>query len=169
MKKLLIISIMAIFGCKTVYPPLQTVDYVDLEKYAGLWYEIALIPNSFEKGCSCTTAEYQITGKSYIRVINSCQRKGKRTYAKGKAFVVKGSNNARLKVQFFWPFRGDYYIIGLAEDYSWALVGNPSREYLWILAREKKMDYDTYEKIRELANLKGFNTNDLIKITHECK
>lgn len=156
------LSIFTFLGCKT-YPPLETVSEVDLERYAGKWYEIASIPTSFQKGCHCTTAEYELKD-GYVRVINTCRKnsvEGEIDRAKGKAFVEDGSNNARLKVQFFWPFRGDYYIIDLAKDYSYALVGAPSRDYLWILSRTRSLPEDTIEKLKATAQQKGFDPNRL--------
>jgi apolipoprotein D and lipocalin family protein len=103
--------------------PLETVKQVDLRRYAGKWYEIAAFPQRFQKGCTCTTAEYEMTDQGWIRVINTCHKdspEGKLSVARGKAFIVPGSGNAKLRVQFFWPFRGDYWIIDLAEDYSYA-------------------------------------------------
>lgn len=156
------LSILSFIGCKT-YPPLETVPEVDLERYAGKWYEIASIPTSFQKGCHCTTAEY-ILKDSYVRVINTCRKgsvNGKIDRAKGKAFVVDGSNNVQLKVQFFWPFRGDYYIIALAKDYSYALVGSPSRDYLWILSRTPTLPQDTIDLLKTTAAAKGFDPSRL--------
>ena len=159
---LLMLSLLSFVGCKT-YPPLETVPEVDLERYAGKWYEIASIPTSFQKGCHCTTAEYELKD-GYVRVINTCRKnsvEGEIDRAKGKAFVVDGSNNAQLKVQFFWPFRGDYYIIDLAEDYSYALVGSPSRDYLWILSRTRTLPQDTIDQLKATAQQKGFDPNRL--------
>ena len=145
--------------------PLETVPSVDLQKYLGRWFEISSFPQSFQKGCHCTVAEYSME-KDFIRVINTCRKdssEGKVKRAKGKAFVVKGSNNAKLRVQFFWPFRGDYWIIDLAEDYSYAVVGEPSREYLWILARDPRMDDATYARIAgSLANF-GYDAAKLLR------
>ena len=114
---------------------LQTVKYVDLTKYAGKWFEIASFPQRFQKGCNCTTAEYTATNKGYIIVENRCNKNsvnGKQSYIKGKAFVEKNSGNAKLKVQFFWPFKGKYWIIDLADDYSFAVISHPNKKYLWI-------------------------------------
>lgn len=152
---------------------LQTVDCVDLDKYLGRWYDIASYPVSFQKGCRCTTADYErIPGKNYIRVTNRCIRfkngKSKMSLVHGKAFVVEGSNNAKLQVQFFWPFRGDYYIIGLADDYSWAVVGHPERKYLWILSRESYMPTYTYNHILSLIKKKGYDLKILQKTSQEC-
>lgn len=143
---------------------LQTVPHVDVQKYSGKWYEIASYPQRFQKGCHCTTAEYTLTDKGYLIVENRCNKgsvDGKQSYIKGKAFVEKNTGNAKLKVQFFWPFRGKYWIIDLADDYSYAVVSHPSKKYLWILSRKPKMDEVVYQQILSRLKEKGF---DLDKI-----
>ena len=97
---------------------LQTVPVVDIIRYLGTWYEIASYPQRFQKGCDCTTAEYTLSRAGYIIVENRCLVKGKLIYIKGKAFVEKNSGNAKLRIQFIWPFKGKYWIIDLAYDYS---------------------------------------------------
>lgn len=135
----------------------------------GKWYEIARLPNSFEEGCECITAEYSKIDDETIRVINSCLEDGEFDSAKGKAFPVEGSNNAKLKVQFFWPFKGDYWIIDLdKENYSYALVGNPSRKYLWILSRTPKISDELLQKIVDVADKKKFDTTKLIYTDQSC-
>ena len=143
---------------------LQTVPQVDLKKYAGKWYEIASIPQRFQKGCTGTTAEYTFTDKGYVIVENRCNKdsiNGKQSYIKGKAFVVENSGNAKLKVQFFWPFKGKYWIIDLADDYSYAVVGHPNRKYLWILSRTPTMDDITYQQILSRIKEKGFDISKI--------
>jgi apolipoprotein D and lipocalin family protein len=143
---------------------LQTVPYVDLKKYSGKWYEIASYPQLFEKGCHCTTAEYTLSEKGYVIVENRCNRdsvKGKHSYIKGKAFVEKNSGNAKLKVQFFWPFKGKYWIIDLADDYSYAVVSHPNKKYLWILSRTPKMNDAVYQQILFRLKEKGFDLTKL--------
>ena len=140
---------------------LKTVPHVDLEKYSGTWYEIASFPQRFQKGCECTTAKYTPTDKGYVIVENRCKKKGKESYIKGKAFIEKDSSNAKLKVQFFWPFKGKYWIIDLAEDYSYAVVSHPNREYLWILSRNPKLDENTYNGIITRLKEKGFDFSKL--------
>lgn len=172
MKKL-VLSLLLIVGCGSSYPPLEVVEKVDLNKYLGKWYEIASFPNSFQKDCNCTTAEYTLpeNHEKYIIVKNSCNRKspdGKLSVANGKAFIADDITNAKLKVQFFWPFKGDYYIIDLADDYSYVLVGHPSREYLWILAREKTMLQETYNHLQYIAEQKGFDVTKLVKTNQNC-
>ena len=152
-------------GCKN-YEKMETVASVDLQKYSGIWYEIASYPTVFQKGCTNTSAEYLLTDKNYVKVINRCNKDSINGIAKsieGKAFIVKNTNNTKLKVQFFWPFKGDYWIIGLADDYSWAVVSHPNRKYLWILARSKTINDETYKKIIQLIVVKGLNPEKLRK------
>jgi apolipoprotein D and lipocalin family protein len=146
---------------------LQTVPHVDIEKYSGLWYEISLYPQVFEKGCECTTAEYSFKEK-YVEVINTCRKNGKIKKIKGKAFVVPNSGNAKLKVQFFWPFKGDYWIIALDEKYSWAVVSSPDKNYLWILSRTPKMDPTLYQRILDDLIQRGFDQNRIVKTKQDC-
>ncbi|MBN1415795.1 MAG: lipocalin family protein [Bacteroidales bacterium] len=152
----------------------ETVASVDLEKYLGLWYEIASFPADFQKGCRCTTAEYKrIPGKKTIKVINRClkiKRNGsKMSVVKGKIFTIKGSNNTRLKVQFLWPFRSEYHIIVLADDYSYAIVVHPSHHYLWILNRDPYMTTDTYSRLMQVIKNKGYDISLLQKTEHNCE
>lgn len=149
---------------------LETVPKVDLERYAGKWFEIASFPQSFQKGCGCTTATYTPTVEGYIRVENTCCKtdKNKQISIRGKAFVEEGSGNAKLKVQFFWPLRGKYWIIALDENYSYAMVGHPNRKSLWILSRTPKMDPEVYQKLVDIAENRGFDRTKLRK-TATCK
>ena len=106
-KYLLILFTIIIMSLSSHAQPVQTVPNVDVNKYTGKWYEIASFPQRFQKGCHCTTAEYTMTDKGYLIVENRCNRgsiNGKQSYIKGKAFVEKNSGNAKLKVQFFFPF-----------------------------------------------------------------
>ncbi len=148
---------------------LQTVASVDLLKYSGKWYEIAAFPQRFQKGCTCTTAKYTLSEKGYVVVENRCRKDsihGKEISIKGKARVEKHSGNAKLKVQFFWPFIGNYWIIDLAEDYSYAVVSEPGKNYLWILGRKSKMAEAVYEEILSRLKQKGFDTKRLQKTLH---
>lgn len=145
---------------------LQTVPSVDLTKYAGKWHEIASFPMRFQKGCHCTTAEYTLSEKGYVIVENRCNRNsvnGKQSHIKGRAFVVPNSGNAKLKVQFFWPFRADYWIIDLASDYSYAVISAPNKKYLWILSRTSTMNEIIYQEIVSRLKEKGFEVSKLQK------
>lgn len=157
------------FACtaQQTKPP-EVVKNVDLNKYTGKWYEIATVPQRFQKGCSCTTAEYTENPSGYIEVYNACKRNGEKSSIHGKAFIVKNSNNAKLKVQFFWPFEADYWIIDLAGDYSYAVVSGESRKYLWILSRKPEMDEALYNSIVKKLVEKGFDINKLVKTNQDC-
>ncbi|SEB95848.1 lipocalin family protein [Terriglobus roseus] len=143
--------------------PLRTVDRVDLQRYLGRWYEIARIPNRFEKKCvRDVTAEYAMSGTE-ISVRNACtQADGSIKIAKGKAKVVDRTTGAKLKVTFFWPFYGDYWVIGLDPQYRWAIVGEPSRKYGWILSRTPALPADTLRTIHRQLEASGYRPSDLI-------
>lgn len=164
---LLLVLMFGLFSCKN-HAHLATVQQVDLEKYAGRWYEISTIPIAPQRGCSCTYAEYTITQKGYVKVYNHCIKKGKASDITGKAFVKDTASNAQLAVQFFWPFRGAYWIIGLDENYQWAIVGSPSRKNLWILSRTPQMDSALYQSLLLKARDKGFDTNLLVNTLQNC-
>jgi apolipoprotein D and lipocalin family protein len=148
---------------------LQTVPHVDLQRYLGIWYDIASFPQSFQKGCSCTTAEYSLNKDGSVKVVNTCRKEGKLKVSKGKARVVDKETNAKLSVTFFWPFKGKYWIIDLADDYSYAVVGHPNRKYLWILSRTKQMNPEIYEGILARIRAKGYDLSKLKKTEQQCK
>lgn len=142
-------------------PPLDIVPHLDLKRYVGRWYEIASFPQRFQKGCIDSRADYRFRDDGDIEVLNSCLKDGKIDTAKGKAWVVDRTTNAKLKVSFFWPFRGDYWIIELGKDYEYAVVSAPSMKYLWVLAREPKMDEAQYEAIIGRLKERGFDISRL--------
>ncbi len=144
---------------------LKTVSAVDLNRYLGKWYEIARYPNRFEKGCaSDVTAQYTFRPDGKIEVINSCrQADGKMKTSKGSAKVADKQTNAKLKVTFFWPFYGNYWIIDLDPDYRYAVVSEPGRDYLWILSRTPKLDPSVFDAITNRLRQNGFDPSRLIK------
>ncbi len=151
-------------GLAEEQPPLDVVDSVDLMRYVGRWYEIASYPAWFQKGCTGSMAEYTLLPDGKIRVINSCRKgslEGKLKQSKGTAEVVDTETNAKLKVWFFWPFKGNYWIIDLDPGYQWAVVGEPKRKYLWILSRTPTMDKNLYQEI--LSRLPG-----KVMTRHDC-
>jgi len=165
MKKNLILIILLFFfiGCSTKYSHLETVKSVDIEKYKGTWYEIARFEHFFEKGCKNVTATYELKNDGDIKVINRCMmiEDNKQKEAFGVAYP-SDKTNSKLKVSFFRPFYGDYYILDLADDYSYVLVGTPSRELLWILSRTKTIGDGEKAKILEKAEKLGFDKNRFI-------
>ncbi|MFC2074175.1 lipocalin family protein [Campylobacterota bacterium] len=149
-------------GCSKPYPPLNTVDRVDIQQYLGTWYEIARYEHYFEKGCSDVTATYALKDNGDINVINRCTKdNAKITEAIGVAYAVDTSNS-KLKVSFFRPFYGDYWIIMLDSQYRYAVVGDPSREYLWILSRTPTLDKKTTQMILQQLPDMGYTADKLI-------
>lgn len=149
-----------------VKPVLTTVSSVDLNRYLGTWYELASYPQFFERGCTNVKATYTLKD-GYVEVYNESLKDGKPNNIKGKAFVVPNTGNSKLKVQFFWPFKGNYWIIDLAPDYSWAIVSDPKLKTLWILSRNKTMDVGLYNSLLEKLVIKGFERNKIIKMVQE--
>ena len=143
------------------------VHAVDLKQYIGLWYEIAKIPNPFQKKCvRNTTAEYTLLENGKIRVVNRCMRdNGRIITARGIAKIADTRTNAKLKVSFvnlfglrlFW---GDYWIIGLDRDYDWAIVGDPRRKYGWILSRTPELSKDVRNRINDILTDQGYDPAD---------
>jgi apolipoprotein D and lipocalin family protein len=144
----------------------RVVPYVNLNKYAGTWYEIARYPNHFQKGCVASTALYTLRDDGKIDVLNQCRintLEGELLSAKGTAKNVDKKTNAKLKVTFFWPFSGHYWIIDLGERYEYSVVGHPERKYLWILSRTPEMDDDLYNQILVRIKQQGYDVTKLMK------
>ena len=147
---------------------LRTVPFVDLNRYVGEWYEIARYPNRFQKGCVGSKATYSLTDDGKIKVKNECfdgSFSGELRSAEGKAWVVDKETNAKLKVSFFWPFAGDYWIIELGPEYEYAVIGHPDRKYLWILSRSPDLDEKVYQSILTMVQEQGYDTEKLIRET----
>jgi len=145
-------------------PPLTTVEQVDLNKYVGLWYEIAKISNSFQDQCAYgTTAEYELLKDGSIKVINKCyDENGEPDIADGVANVVDKKTNSKLEVSFvsflgIRPFWGDYWIIGLDENYQWAVVGTPGRKYGWVLSRTPSLPDEIMQEIFSVLKEQNYN------------
>ncbi|MFG6412391.1 lipocalin family protein [Roseateles sp. DC23W] len=138
--------------------PLPTVPSVDLARYAGSWYEIALLPNRFQKQCVADTqATYRLDGER-VEVINRCRKADGQVDAReGRAKAVEGSGNAKLRVSFFWPIYGDYWVLALDPDYRHVLVGTPNRDYGWVLSRTPQMDEATLQALLDRAAALGFD------------
>jgi len=150
-------------------PPMQVVPSVDLARYAGKWYEIARLPNWCQRDCaSDTTATYTQRRDGKITVVNECRKPdGRLKSAKGTARAAGGNEpNTKLKVSFFWPFSGNYWIIALDPEYRWAVVGEPDRKYLWILSREPKLDEALYSQILDRTKHQGYDVGPLLKTSH---
>lgn len=153
------------FKCELAPP--KTVSYVDLTKYTGKWYEIASYPQPYEKNCTGVTATYGLLKDGGISVLNRCYKyslDGRVKEVKGKAWVVDKETNAKLKVQFYWPFTSDYWIIDLGSNYEYSVVSDPTRNTLWILSRTKEIDPKLYDIILEKLKDQHFDISKLKKM-----
>lgn len=163
------VSAAVVYRQQTKKPPLEVASYVAIERYLGTWYEIARKPVSFEKNCYGTQAHYAMRkdGKT-IDVVNTCYKKslsGSEQVGLAKAWVVDPITNAKLKVQFQWPFRGDYWILEVGKHYDYALVGEPKRKNLWILSRAPTLSHRITAHLLQRARQQGFDTGDMIFTT----
>ena len=158
LKQILALALLGFLAACDNTHPLPTASSVDLQKYQGTWYEIAMLPNRFQAMCvSDTTAQYQQASNA-INVTNRCRKAdGNIEEALGTAKVVDGSGNAKLRVSFFWPFYGDYWILALDNTYQWVLVGEPERQFGWVLARTPELDHPTLAAIMSKAGELGYD------------
>ena len=168
----LIAVALALSGCATLFdkhpvgnPQVpEPAKSVDLERYAGTWYELARYEQGFQKGCEGVTATYTLREDGKIGVLNRCREPdGDIDTASGKAKVVDPITNAKLKVSFFGPFYGDYWVLDRGEEYDWAIVGDPSGRYLWILSRDPTPGDAAFDKLKARAAALGYDTGYLRK------
>jgi apolipoprotein D and lipocalin family protein len=147
----------------TYLKPPDTVSRVDLSRYMGTWHEIARYPNNFQKDCRKSSASYTLREDGRVTVVNRCSRAAGKEEARATAKVVDSTTKAKLKVSFFWPFYGDYWILALDDEYTYAVVGTPDRKYLWILNRTPKMEDSLYNNLLLKIQEQGFDPNRLLK------
>ena len=170
MKRLAALFAILLAGCTGIPANVQPVTGFQLDRYLGVWYEIARLDHSFERGLSRVTAEYTLRDDGGVRVLNRGYSAEKGTWkeAEGKAYFVQDSQTGHLKVSFFGPFYGSYVVFELDhENYRYAVVCGPDTSYLWILAREPVMDENLKKDLVARAAKRGFDTNGLIFVEHE--
>jgi apolipoprotein D and lipocalin family protein len=161
-----LLGLLLVGGCAAGPPP-RTAERVDLSRYAGTWYEIARFTKWFEEGCVAVTATYEARPDGKINVTNRCREgtlTGKERSIEGTARLVDAPNNAQLKVCFFWPFEGDYWILRLNDDYTTAAVGSPDRKTLWILHRRPTMPEKDYAVLIDSLRADGFPVDRLERV-----
>ena len=133
---------------------------VDLQRYLGRWFELARYEQGFQKDCEGVTADYTLRPTGRIEVLNRCRKPdGKLSEARGRAKVVDAATGAKLKVSFFGPFYGDYWVLDRSDDYRWAIVGDPSGRYLWLLHREATPGEDELQRLTARAGELGYDTS----------
>ncbi|WP_144109464.1 lipocalin family protein [Paraburkholderia sp. BCC1886] len=149
----------------------QPAKPVDLTRYVGRWYEMARYENGFERNCEAVTADYAARDDGLIDVTNSCRKgdvNGPPDVSQGRAKIVAGSGDAKLKVSFFGPFYvGNYWVLDHADDYSWSIVGEPSGRFLWILTREARPAANVRQALIERVAALGYDTSMLRTTRHE--
>lgn len=160
-------------ACATThYEDPSTSEVIDIERYMGLWYEIARFENSFQKKCGETTAQYSLREDGKVNVLNTCKLKSKPSklkQAKAIAYVKNKRTNAVLGVSFvpffnrFGWFSGDYRILDIGPNYEWVIVGDLKREYFWVLSRTPTIDEELYEELLDKAQSLGYDTTKVIK------
>ncbi|MDN3646353.1 lipocalin family protein [Pontixanthobacter aestiaquae] len=145
----------------------QPAKSVDTSKYLGRWYEYGRYEAPFQKGCEAVTADYSLREDGKIKVVNSCRKRSVENDADqstGRAKIVEGSDGAKLKVSFFGPFYGDYWVLDRGEAYEWSIVGEPSGRYLWMLTREAKPDAKLQAKLKSRVVELGYDWS-LVRMT----
>ena len=172
---LLLASVVAVAGCtsllakhavgNTAVP--QPAKPVELSRYLGHWYELARYEQGFQKDCDGVTADYALRDDGKVEVVNTCRKPdGSVKQATGKAKVVDTATGAKLKVSFFGPFYGDYWVLDHADDYSWSIVGEASGRYLWLLSREENPGAAKLAMLVERAKAMGYDTS-MLRITRQ--
>lgn len=170
MKKICIVFILLLAGCVNVPENITPVDHFNLNRYLGKWYEIARLDHSFERGMTSVSAEYSLRPDGGVRVVNRgfSQKENKWKEIEGKGYFVDRQDVGFLKVSFFGPFYGSYVVFDLdRENYSYALVCGPDRSYLWILARNPKIDDKLKKRLVNKAAASGFDIAKLIDVQHD--
>lgn len=161
MKTLCIIAFVMLTAFGSI--PNKTVDKVDLKRFSGKWYSLYSIPTPFDKNSMQTTTTYTLNSDGYYNVFTSGKKSTDdkvHTY-NSKLFPVEGSGNGKMKAQFLWPFKVDYWIIDLADDYSWVVVGHPDKKFLFIMSRKPSMDKKTHEELVAKCKAMGYDTDKL--------
>lgn len=170
MRWILLFIMLSTGGCVAIPADIEPVRGFELQRYLGRWYEIARLDHSFERGLVNVTADYSLEEDGRIRVVNRGYRPADDQWetAEGVAEFVDATDVGRLKVSFFGPFYGGYNIIALdRENYGYALVCGPNRSYLWILAREPRLDPAVTASLVARARALGFATEALIMVDHD--
>jgi apolipoprotein D and lipocalin family protein len=164
-----ICAILCIWSLNFGKLPNKTVDKVDVHNYSGTWYSLYSIPTTYDKGSRETSGKYTWNEKGkYYDVVTSYKKPGSEKVhsIESKVYQVPGTNNSQMKAQFVWPFKVDYWVIELAPDYSYVVVGHPERKLLFIMSRKKSLDKKTYAEIVARCEAKGYDVSKLASQRH---
>jgi len=168
--RILPVCVLALMSC-VKGTELETVQDLDLNKYCGTWFEIERFPHRFERNLQCVSATYSLVGDGTISVYNRGYnfKKAKWTDITGSAKVPRQQFPGEIKVSFFKPFSGDYFVIDIDDGYQSVLIGSPSRKYLWILSRNVSLSEDRLLELRSIAKERGFDISKLESVKHNCE
>lgn len=159
------ISMVAVLICTAFTGSLnKPVENMDMNRYAGVWYSLYSIPTFFDKNTRETTGHYTWSNKGYYEVVTT-YKKGEDAdihSVKSKVFPVEGASKGELKAQFIWPYKVDYWVIELAADYSYVVVGHPDYKYLFIMSRKPGMSPQLYNEIVARCKAKGYPVEKLV-------
>jgi len=176
-KFILLLLIMFTYGCnennsevENEYSQLETVDYVDIEKFMGDWYVIANIPTFIEKRATNAIESYQLNDKGEVETTFTFYQdspQGKRKKYSPKGFIYNTETNAEWRMQFLWPIKMPFLIIDLDKDYSYTVIGVPNRKYVWIMSREPSINSDIFDNIINKLKKVGYDTSQIKTIKQE--
>lgn len=163
--KLIALVLVVMTGCQDIkIKPMETVPYVDIEKFMGKWYVIANIPTFLEKGATNAIESYRLNDKgeveTYFSYFKGSPQGAKKEYFP-KGFIINKKTNAEWKMQFLWPFKAPFLIIDLDQDYRFTVIGVPNRKYVWIMARDSQIPQNTYQGILSRLQKKGYDLTKL--------
>lgn len=169
MRLINLLFIFALTGCTGVPENIKPVSDFELDRYLGKWYEIARLPHSFEEGLSNVTAQYRLRKDGGVDVLNRGYSEEEQAWeeAEGKAYFVSDENIGHLKVSFFGPFYASYVVIEVDEDYRYAMVTGPDRDYLWLLSRTPELDEKIMSKLVDKAKSLGYAVDELIYVNQQ--
>lgn len=156
-------------GCVSIPDGVQPVSNFELNKYLGKWYEVARLDHSFERGLNQVSAKYSLREDGGVNVLNRGFSSEKDAWkeALGKAYFVNEPSEGYLKVSFFGPFYGSYIIFELdKENYQYAFISGPDKDYLWLLSRTPTVKPEVMEKFISMSKARGFDTSQLIVVEH---
>ena len=166
---LLILLPILFFGCQTM-KPIQTVEYVDIDRFMGDWYVIANIPTFIEKDAYNATETYRLDDDGTVATTFRFNKGGLEGPVKEytpRGFIKDKTSNAVWGMQFVWPFKAEYRIIYLTDDYSQTVIGRTKRDYVWIMAREPEIPQKDYDFILTYLKEQGYDISKVQKIQHQ--
>jgi apolipoprotein D and lipocalin family protein len=164
---LIAVAILSSLSAQNEMKELNTVDYVNIEKFMGKWYVVKVIPTFAEKNAVNAIEYYELNEKGNIDITFTHYKKspnGKFKEYHPRGFIFDKQTNAEWRVQFFWPFKFKYLVIDLADDYSYTVIGVPNRKYLWIMTRDSEISSEDYAKIKENLVKQGYDVNKIIDV-----